>query len=225
MDGKTRRHFVPRAGLLALWGLLALCILPEGVLQGADLGLWGQPHWRSLAYVSYGFWPGLLHDGRPGDRLQLWTMFVTYGFLHGGLVHLAVNMISLISLGRAVIARAGQGGFLLLYAASLLGGGLGFGLLARTAAPMVGASGALFGLAGALLVWSVADRRRRALTLWPVVRALIWLVAINLVLWLAIGSQLAWQTHLGGFLAGAALAPLARNPERPRNTERPRRTL
>ena len=37
-------------------------------------------------------------------------------------------------------------------------------------------------------------------------RALIWLVALNVILWLATGGQLAWQTHLGGFLAGAVLA-------------------
>ena len=144
---------------LALWVLLGLCVLPELVLEGADLGLWGSTQWRSLAYGWCGFWPGLLHDWRPNYRLQPWAMFVTYGFLHGGFVHLAVNMISLVSLGRAVIDRAGQGGFVLLYTASLLGGGLGFGLLTNTTIPMVGASGALFGLTGAVIAWAVKDRR------------------------------------------------------------------
>lgn len=186
-----------------LWGVLATCVLPELLLQGADLGLWGTSQWRGLAYAWCGFWPGLLHDWRPNYRLQPWAMFVTYGFLHGGAVHLVVNMISLVSLGRGVTGRVGQGGFVLVYAASLLGGGLGFGLLANTTYPMVGASGALFGLAGAVIAWAIADRRHEALTLWPVARALIWLVALNVILWAATSGMLAWQTHLGGFVAGA----------------------
>ena len=186
-----------------LWGLVFLCVVPEAVLQGADLGLWGTPQWRGIVYAWAGFWPGLLHDWRPNYRLQPWAMFVTHGFLHGGLVHLAVNVVSLVSLGRVGVDRLGQGGFVLLFALSLLGGGLGFGLLANTTFPMVGASGALYGLAGAMIVWALHDRRHAGQTLWPVARALVWLVALNLILWVATGGKLAWQTHLGGFLAGA----------------------
>lgn len=195
----------PRPRLLppALWAILILCVLPELVLQGADLGLWGSAHWRNLAYGWAGFWPGLLHDWRPNYPLQAWAMFATYGFLHGGVVHLVVNMISLVSLGRTTQDRLGQGGFVVLYAVSLLGGGLGFGLLTNTTIPMVGASGALFGLAGAVIVWALIDRREAHQTLWPVIRALIWLVAMNIILWVATSGQLAWQTHLGGFVAGA----------------------
>jgi len=199
-----------RFPMLALWAVFGLCVLPEAVLQGADLGLWGGsgggPQWRSYAYGWGGFWPGLLYDWRPNYRLQPLAMFVTYGFLHVGLLHLAVNMMTLVSLGRAVIDRAGQAGFLWLYAASLLGGALGFGLLTNTSVPMVGASGALFGLMGGVLVWALRDRRREALTLWPVWRAVIGLLALNVVLWVVAGGQLAWQTHLGGCLAGAAMA-------------------
>lgn len=195
---------LPRLPLM-LWTLLALCILPELLLQGSDLGLWGSPSWRGLAYAWFGFWPGLLHDWRPNYAPQPWAMFVTYGFLHGGLLHLVVNMMTLVSLGRAVTERVGQRSFLLIYTVSLLGGGLGFGLLTNTTIPMVGASGALFGLVGAVITWALRDRRRESLTLWPVARALIWLVALNLLLWFATGGQLAWQTHLGGFVAGAVL--------------------
>ncbi|MEO8242359.1 MAG: rhomboid family intramembrane serine protease [bacterium] len=198
---KLRYPAVP----LALWGLLGLCVLPELVLQGADLGLWGSLQWRSLAYGWFGFWPGLLHDWRPNYPEQPWAMFLTYGFLHGGLVHLVVNMITLVSMGRAVIDRAGQGRFLLIYAVSLLGGALGFGLLTNTTIPMVGASGALFGLVGAVIAWAVLDRWHESMTLWPVARAVLWLIALNVILWWATGGQLAWQTHLGGFVAGAAM--------------------
>lgn len=186
--------------------LVVLCALPEIVVSGADFGLWGGTQWRGLAYGWGGFWPGLLHDWRPNYSGQALVMFASYGFLHGGPVHLVVNMISLVSLGRAVVDRAGQGRFLMIYGAALLGGGLGFGVLANTVQPMVGASGALFGLAGALVASGLRDRLQLGETLWPVARVLIWLVALNLILWVATSGSLAWQTHLGGFLAGAALA-------------------
>jgi membrane associated rhomboid family serine protease len=189
-----------------IWVLLGLCIVPGLVLQGADLGWWGTAQWRGLAYAWGGFWPGLLHDWQPNYRLQPWAMFVTYGFLHSGISHLTVNMISLVSLGRMAVDRLGQGGFTGLYILSLLGGGAGFGLLTNTTVPMVGASGALFGLAGAWLVWEFLDRRREALGLWPVARALIWFIVLNILLLWAAAGQLAWQTHLGGFLAGAVVA-------------------
>ncbi|MGV8988703.1 MAG: rhomboid family intramembrane serine protease [Cypionkella sp.] len=206
----TRRFALLQAWFLTIppviLGLVVLCALPEIVLSGADFGLWGGTQWRGVAYGLGGFWPGLLHDWRPNFSGQAAVMFFSYGFLHGGLMHLAVNMISLVSLGGAVVDRVGQGRFLAIYGAALLGGGLGFGLLANTAQPMVGASGALFGLAGALVAWGLRDRYRAGETLWPVAKVLIWLVALNLILWVAMAGSLAWQTHLGGFLAGAALA-------------------
>ena len=191
---------------LVVWGLAALCVLPEVLLQGADLGLWGGAQWRNLAYGWFGFWPGLLYDWRPNYAAQPVAMFVTYGFLHGGLEHLGVNMITLIWLGTAVIDRVGARAFWLIYLVSLLGGGVGFGLLTNTTSPMVGASGALFGLTGSILVWTITDRRGEALSLWPVGRAVLWLVMLNVILWLVTGGQLAWQTHLGGFIAGALVA-------------------
>jgi membrane associated rhomboid family serine protease len=144
-------------------------------------------------------------------------MFVTYGFLHGGVLHLAVNMITLWSLGRVVVERVGPRGFALLYIAALLGGGAGFALLTATLAPMVGASGALFGLAGGLLAWLYVDRFTLRQALWPVARAAALLLAINVVMWWALDGQLAWETHLGGFIAGWIVAllidPRPRPPE------------
>lgn len=174
------------------------------MLQGADLGLWGTPQWRNLAYGAFGFWPGLLQGWPPAYPLQPAAMFVTHGFLHVGLWHLAVNLIALWSLGPALIARAGQAAFLWLYLASLLGGALGFARLSQTPLPMVGASGALFGLMGAMLVWTLRDRRRRGQSLGPVWLGLATLGGLNLMLWALAGDGMAWQTHLGGFLAGLA---------------------
>jgi membrane associated rhomboid family serine protease len=129
-------------------------------------------------------------------------MFFTYAFLHGGLLHLAVNMLSLWSLGIPVLQRVKLHGFLLIYALSILGGALVFGFTGPYTVPMVGASGALFGLAGALLSWAYVDRFTFRQGLLPVAQAIMLLIVLNLVLWWAMDGQLAWQTHLGGFIAG-----------------------
>lgn len=185
-----------------LWVTIGLCIIPEVFLILSDLGV-TSPRLRRIAYDNGGFWPGLLVGGwTPNYSVQPALMFVTYGFLHGGIMHLIVNMITLWSTGRLVIERVGARGFVLVYIASLFGGGVGFALLADTMQPMVGASGALFGLVGGILAWAYVDRYTERSTLWPIVRALVFLALLNLVLWWAMDGQLAWQTHLGGFVFG-----------------------
>jgi membrane associated rhomboid family serine protease len=201
----------------ALIGLIVICCAVEAVLQLADWGLFGPARLRSLAYEYGGFWVGLLRSWAPNYPSQPYLMFLTYGFLHGGLLHLAVNMVTLWSLGMAVLERVGTRGFVLLYAASLLGGAAGFALLASTLAPMVGASGALFGLAGGLLAWGYVDRFTLRQALWPVARAAGLLLTLNVVMWWALDGQLAWETHLGGFVTGW-LAAMIIDP-RPRDVD------
>jgi membrane associated rhomboid family serine protease len=194
--------------MVTLWALIALCTSIELVLVLGDQGLIAQPRLRRLAYDYGGFWPGLLRDWRPNYPAQPWTMFLTYGFLHGGPMHLVVNMITLWSLGRAVLLRVGTRGFALLYVATILGGAAGFALLAPGLQPMVGASGALFGLIGGLLAWAYVDRFTFDEGLWPIARAVALLIALNIALWWAMGGQLAWETHLGGFVTGWIVALL-----------------
>lgn len=191
-----------------LYGLIALCVLVELALQLSDHGLLPFSRARQTAYEYAGFWPGLLTTWRPNYTAQPYTMFVTYAALHGGFMHLAVNMITLYSLGLVVMDRVGNRGFVLLYAAAILGGALCFGLLAKTIQPMVGASGGLFGLLGGILAWNYVDRFTAARRLWPVWRVILGLVALNLVMWWAMDGHLAWQTHLGGFVAGWVAALL-----------------
>ena len=195
-------------GIWALGGL-------AGLLAAIELILWLgpgvaglPPNLRTLALEYGAFWPGLLGNWRPNFPQQPWVMFVTYGFLHAGPVHLVVNLITLISLGRMIVVRAGTVAFAVIYLTSMIGGAVGFALLATGPMPMVGASGALFGLAGAILAWDFLDRYSGALSLWPVVRAVAFLLVLNLVLWWAMAGLLAWQTHLGGFVVGWAVAML-----------------
>lgn len=186
----------------SLIGLIVLCCGVEAVLQLADLHIIDAPRLRMQAYEYGGFWVGLLQSWAPNYPSQPYLMFLTYGFLHGGALHLAVNMITLWSMGRAVIDRVGARGFVLLYAATLMGGAAGFALLASTLSPMVGASGALFGLAGGLLAWGYVDRFTWQEALWPIARAAGLLLLLNVVMWWALDGQLAWETHLGGFVTG-----------------------
>ena len=197
-----------RKSIRSLIVLIVVCCAVEGMLQlAARIGV-GGPRLRVLAYEYGGFWAGLLQSWTPNYPAQPYAMFVTCGFLHGGLLHLIVNMITLWSLGRAVLDRVGERGFILLYVASLLGGAAGFALIGTTLAPMVGASGALFGLAGGLLAWGYTDRFSFQEALWPIAQAVCLLIAINVVMWWALNGQLAWETHLGGFLAGWFVATL-----------------
>lgn len=186
----------------AIIALVVLCVGIEGVLQLGDLGVIDLPRFRATVYEYGGFWSGLLENWRPNYPLQPWLMFVTYGFLHAGLTHLGLNMLTLVSLALPVARRVGGWKMVLIYALAMLGGGLGFALLSDSFRPMVGASGALFGLAGAILAWEYIDRFTLQERLWPVVRAVLLLAALNVALYYAMDRLLAWEAHLGGFVMG-----------------------
>jgi len=198
----ARRAFL--ASHVVLITILVVCVLLEAALQGAEFSLWGSTRWRGLAYQNGGFWRGLLGNWQPNYAAQPAVMFASYGFLHGGFVHLLVNMITLASLGRLVIERVGQWRFAVIYALSLLGGAAGFAALSSAVQPMVGASGALFGLVGALTSWEYTARRLAREGMGPVLRVIGLLIGLNIVMYWAMGGNLAWETHLGGFLAGWA---------------------
>ena len=207
-EGPWRRMRAAIGLPVTLWLITALCVIPEAVLEGSDAGLWGSMRWRGIAYGWGGFWPGLLRGWQPNFHGQPAAMFVSYGFLHGGFSHVAGNMLTLWLVGLPLVARVGQWRFAALYAASQVGGGIGYLLLATGTVPMVGASGALFGLAGAWAAWDYVDRFSATERLWPVARLVLLLAALNLFVWWAMNGQLAWQTHLGGFAAGWIVALL-----------------
>lgn len=186
--------------------ILTLSCLPELTLQAADHGLIGSASWRQLTYQNGAFWAGLLHGWQPNYRAQPGLMFASYGFLHAGLGHLIGNMLGLGGLGAPAADRLGAWGFVWLYAASLLGGAVAFGLLSNSPAPMVGASGAVFGLAAAWVVADWQDHKSRQYARLRACGLLGALMGLNLISWALLGGQLAWQTHLGGCLAGAGFA-------------------
>jgi rhomboid protease GluP len=196
-----------RGPLWPLWLLAVLLVLPEAVLLGADAGLWGSRIWRPLAWQYGGFWAGLWRGWQPNYAAQPWAMTFSYSFLHAGPGHLLGNLAGLWVLGGALRTDGtGTARLLALWAAGVLGGALAFGGLATSPAPMIGASGAVFGLVGA---WWLNDTARPGPLPRRALRAsglVLGLVALNGVMFLASTSGIAWETHLGGFLAGAALA-------------------
>jgi membrane associated rhomboid family serine protease len=135
---------------------------------------------------------------------QPWMVFTafTYMFLHGGLAHLAFNMIGLFFFGPRLESRLGTKGFLLLYFLSGLGGAAFHFAFARQAA-MVGASAAVYGvLLGFAMYWP-----RERIYIWFVIPVEAWLIAVLLVfgsLWAGInpgpGSNTAHFAHLGGLV-------------------------
>ncbi len=213
ISSRPRRRYA-----LLLWGLIALCCLPELVFLAADQGWIAAGPWRSLALQNAAFWTGILHNWRPNYALQPWVMFVSYGFLHADLWHLLGNMLVLGILGRMVLLRAGAFGFCVIYLLSLLMGAATFALLSASVQPMVGASGALFGLIGAWQLWQW--RALSGESRWGVVRVMLWLVALNVIMGLLQPGGVAWETHLGGYLGGGLAALLlslsGKNSTKPR---------
>lgn len=192
--------------------LVAVIAAIEVVLSLADQGWLGDPSLRSRALCAGGFWSALGPNapfaqlcGAPAGRLfalQPVTMYVTHAFLHGSLLHMVMNMTILLALGRFVGDRYGNGAVLPVFALSAIGGGAVFGLLATPDFPMVGASGAVFGFLGVWIVWDWRRHQRAGVSPSPVVRRAAVLVGLNVVLYVGLGGMLAWQAHLGGFLAG-----------------------
>jgi len=138
-----------------------------------------------------------------------WT-FLTYMFLHGGALHLAFNLLALFMFGGPVEDRLGSRAFILFYLVCGMGGAaLSFLLmqLVPIRVPIVGASGAIYGLMVAF-AWYWPDAPIYMFPL-PVPIAAKWLVtfavAISLVLALPpfYGSNgVAYLAHLGGMAAG-----------------------
>jgi membrane associated rhomboid family serine protease len=114
-------------------------------------------------------------------------------FLHGFLLHIAFNMYALWVIGRPVEQYLGRTRYIGLYFVSGLAGAAG-ALLQSPVVPVVGASGAIFGILGAMLIieWQATGRLGgQAMTL----------IVINLVFSFTF-SGISWGGHVGGLIGG-----------------------
>jgi membrane associated rhomboid family serine protease len=129
-----------------------------------------------------------------------WYRLITAGFLHANLIHLGLNMLILWLVGSQIEEVLGRARYLLLYVVSLLAGSAG-ALLQNPLGLTVGASGAIFGLFGALLVLEYFATGQ------IVGSQAFGLIAINMIFSFTF-SGISWGGHLGG-LVGGILGTLA----------------
>jgi rhomboid protease GluP len=178
--GERRSHFAALAVLLAASLVVFALQLVTAPLSGALDG----------SLVEHGGLSGPAVD--DGD----WWRIVTSGFLHSGVAHLMGNLVALVVLGGVLTLAIGPLRMVLVYLVGLLGSSLSVLAFAPDALT-VGASGAIFGLAGGALV--VGWRRRRMLLL---VFAGGWIAyTLSSTLFVPGISQAG---HLGGLAAGGA---------------------
>lgn len=143
--------------------------------------------------ADWGMWPVAIALG--GE----WWRLLTSAFLHGSFLHIAFNMYVLFALGPTLERILGHGRFILLYLTAAAGGSVASYVFSEPETLSVGASGAIFGLMGALVV---AGKRLR----YDVTQVLV-LLGINVVIGF-IAPGVDWRAHLGGLVVGAIVAAL-----------------
>jgi membrane associated rhomboid family serine protease len=193
----------------AIWTLAGAFVLIELVLSAGDIGM-APRDLRTWAYAGFAFFDPFFDAARRGEPVpaQLWWSFLSHAFLHGGLLHMAMNTAVFLALGAHVSRAVGTTAALLLFLGTAIGGAVGFGLIADTGGrfiPMVGASGALFGYLGAMKRWEWRFLSENALPRRRFWGTLLGLALINVLLTVGLsvdGGGVAWETHLGGFVAG-----------------------
>jgi membrane associated rhomboid family serine protease len=178
-----------------LIGLNVLVFLVN-LAQGASLGRNGGELFRDGGLTAQGTFDGVTLIGVAEGE---WWRLLTAAFLHGSVIHLGMNMLMLWWIGGPVEEALGRGRFLALYVVSALAGSAG-ALIFSPNAFTVGASGAIFGILGAALVFE----RQGVHVLGG---SALSIILLNLVLTFAV-PNISIGGHLGG-LAGGALCGLA----------------
>jgi len=188
---------------MAYRGYQGFRLTPLGALIGLNL----------LLFIVTRIAPGLilLLGLRPASFLLMpWTI-VTSMFVHGGFSHIIANMLALYFFGGYLSRLVGTNRFLVVYFAGGILGSILFLLLASPFSMVVGASGGVFALGGALTV------------LMPRLRVFIFPIPVPIPLWVAvIGGFLilsfvpgiAWQAHLGGLIVGLMAGSLFKKGQR-----------
>ncbi|TIT20268.1 MAG: rhomboid family intramembrane serine protease [Mesorhizobium sp.] len=197
---------------------------------------------QQLILLYDGAFIPVLYTGQYGFDWFLFSRPFTYAFLHGGFAHLAINMVWLAAFGSPLANRFGALRFSLFFAATGLAAvALFWAMHPLGEAPLVGASGAISGMMGAAARYGFRIDRSsgkaafagRPLPMAAVLRSrgvvtflAMWMV-INLATGLfglapGIDGQIAWEAHIGGFLAGFfGLRFFDRREHAPRQADEP----
>ncbi|WP_425107346.1 rhomboid family intramembrane serine protease [Ancylobacter sp.] len=188
-----------------------------------------------FAFIPARYDPSILAEGvlPGGAAADAWT-FITYAFLHGGWAHVGLNLLWMLVFGTPVAQRFGVLRFLLFFAfTAAAGAGLHLVTHEGELVPMIGASATVYGFMAAAARFMFTRERQGAwrsgmmdgaaqfpaMPLTEVLRSrrVITFIGVVLVINLAFGlgvpmspveGTLAWQAHMGGFLAGLLAFPL-----------------
>lgn len=217
--------FNPKAPILntapVLRWLIAACVIAHLLQIALPYGLRGQVFDRfafySIRYTVLDLW--------KTDLLATFSAPLTYMFIHGGFLHLFMNMAMLLAFGTPIARRMSNISFLILYTLCGISGLLLWVYLYPVStSPLVGASGAISGMVGAISRLAIVNSPARDIPFRNRETALgfaaIWLV-LNCVFGIFGGAlfgldgEIAWEVHLGGFIAGFLLMPLFARPPRP----------
>ncbi len=157
---------------------------------------------------TFGFMPGYFTGMVKPFPYGAVISPITHIFIHGGWMHLAFNSVMALSLGMFFEREFGTRRTILFFFLCGLGGALFYFLLNPfSESPVIGASGSISGLFAALIMLlgkrgGLGTRTRNP---WPVL--IFWLVFMVLMGTMS-GISMAWQAHVGGFLAGIGLFAL-----------------
>ena len=195
-----------------IWAITGMFCAIELILQMADAGALPWPDLRWDVYLRGAFFDPYFEGVLAGYPVptSFWTSWITHAFLHGGIFHLIMNGTIFLALGGYIARGIGSARFLVLFAITAIGGALVFALLSDARGPLVGASGVLFGLIGALKFWELRFIRATGAPATRFWGTIIVLTIMNVVLafYFPGGGSVAWEAHLGGFLAGFLTAPV-----------------
>lgn len=182
----------------------------EAVLTAAEAGIIGGPQavgWRLALIRDYGFSPDvfdwMIETGQfPAEHL---LRFVTYPFLHGGFVQMAIAAVLFLAMGKMVGEVIGHLAVPVIFFGASILGALAYGALLSEQAWLVGAFPGAYGLIGGFtfILWTRAvytgENQARAFTL------IAMLMGIQLLFGLLFGTDNTWVADLFGFVAGFGL--------------------
>ena len=202
-----RDHNPSNTTPIVTWGLMALNIL---IFIGY-FGKFGNERELSQLFLSYGIVPAMVSEGFQYSTL------ITSQFLHGGILHLAGNMLFLWIFGDNLEDSLGHVGFLTFYLLSGIAAGLmQIAIAPYSTVPIVGASGAIAGVMGGYLL--LFPRARIDVLLILIIYFRVFTISAWIVLgvWFGLplfngsadsgsGGGVAYWAHIGGFVAGAVL--------------------
>jgi membrane associated rhomboid family serine protease len=182
---KTKPAWIPRltgAGApVVTYAIIAVCVVVF-ILQ--SLPLVGGQVTQAIQYA------GVYSDPRA---FEPWRM-LTSVFAHASIIHILLNMYTLWIFGSILEPMLGRLRFLGLFLISGFAGSVGVLLLGNPLQPVVGASGAIFGMFGAFFI---IQRR-----LGGNATQILVLVALNIGIGFLPGLNIAWQAHVGGLIGG-----------------------